>query len=64
MEPKFVSIDQVVAEYKSRPPQDWQSQIRKAAEFFGNHIMPEAREVVITEDIDCEVIEPKQLPAP
>jgi hypothetical protein len=65
MEPKFVSLDQVVKEYIGKQT------VNPTIGLFNNlplvfpELTPDAFfEPIITEDIDCEIVEPKQLPAP
>lgn len=65
MEPKYVSIDEVVKEYEQRQmsPAEFQRKINEATKYYTNvPIFTERGEVIITEDIDCEIVENKQLP--
>lgn len=69
MEPKYVRLDEVVRNYSSKKmtPAEFQRQINEATKYYNKvPIMTERGEVIITEDIDCEIVENdvKKLSAP
>jgi hypothetical protein len=67
MEPKYLSLDEVVKQHVA------QQKVGAAAGMFNNFywdfnggdsfITTDPPAQVVTEDIDCEIVEPKQLPA-
>jgi hypothetical protein len=70
-EPKYVSLDKVVKEHIARQKVDpkaglfnilqWVIDPSFVSEIFA--APPPFFEPIFTEDIDCEIIEPKQLPS-
>jgi hypothetical protein len=63
MEPKFVSFDQLVKEQLARQTVDPMVGLFNHMKFYYDNSPLAPIQPIVTEDIDCEIVEPKQLPA-